>query len=335
MATDLDTERGIVRVPTGTWTVDPAHSSVEFRVKHMMISTVRGRFGEFEGTIEAAADYHQSRVRGMVKTASIDTNEPRRDDISALRTSSTSSIIRRSVSVDRDQGTIEKGTTGRGTSDARRDAPGSFEAAVHGVSGTLKGRIASVFSCAAASAAASSGALADPAHTLYMSLYKEARRADGLAIRYQGADGKTLFKLNPKRRELGAKKAGEGAGEGRRQVPRQEGCSAQAGTSSRRPRARSSGTPGSSRRSRRASPRLPERDPLHRSARGRLARRRRGLDLRRRRRRDGRRGGGARHRSRGGPSGPAARSDRCSPRSGRNKKCIASASVGKDTPSIG
>ncbi|HEX6724130.1 MAG TPA: YceI family protein [Gaiella sp.] len=80
MATELDTERGVVRVPTGTWTVDPAHSSIEFRVKHMMISTVRGRFGEFEGTIEAAPDYHDSTVRGTVKAASIDTNEPRRDD---------------------------------------------------------------------------------------------------------------------------------------------------------------------------------------------------------------------------------------------------------------
>ena len=80
MATELDTERGIVRVPTGTWTVDPVHSSVEFRVKHMMISTVRGRFGELEGTIEAAPDYHRSKVRGTVKAASIDTNEPHRDD---------------------------------------------------------------------------------------------------------------------------------------------------------------------------------------------------------------------------------------------------------------
>jgi polyisoprenoid-binding protein YceI len=80
MATELDTERGIVRVPTGTWTVDPAHSSVEFRVKHMMVSTVRGRFGEFAGTIDAASDYHESKVRGTVKAASIDTNEPRRDD---------------------------------------------------------------------------------------------------------------------------------------------------------------------------------------------------------------------------------------------------------------
>ena len=32
MATDLDTERGIVRVPTGTWTIDHAHPSVEFRI---------------------------------------------------------------------------------------------------------------------------------------------------------------------------------------------------------------------------------------------------------------------------------------------------------------
>ena len=80
MATELETGRGVVRVPTGTWTIDAAHSSVEFRVKHMMISTVRGRFGDFEGTIEAAPDYHDSKVRGTIKAASIDTNEPRRDD---------------------------------------------------------------------------------------------------------------------------------------------------------------------------------------------------------------------------------------------------------------
>jgi hypothetical protein len=35
-----------------------------------------------------------------------------------------------------------------------------------------------------------------------MSLYKEARREDGLVVRYEGKDGKTLFKLNPKRRAL-------------------------------------------------------------------------------------------------------------------------------------
>ena len=79
MATELETGRGMLRVPTGTWTIDPAHSSVEFRVKHMMISTVRGRFGEFEGTIEAAPELRHSKVRGSVEAASIDTNEPSRD----------------------------------------------------------------------------------------------------------------------------------------------------------------------------------------------------------------------------------------------------------------
>jgi polyisoprenoid-binding protein YceI len=79
MGTQLQTEQGIVRVPTGTWHVDPTHSSVEFEVKHMMIATVRGRFKEFEGTIVAAQDIGESRVSGNVKAASIDTNDEARD----------------------------------------------------------------------------------------------------------------------------------------------------------------------------------------------------------------------------------------------------------------
>ena len=79
MDTELQTEHGMVRVPTGTWHVDPAHSSVEFEVKHMMIATVHGRFREFDGTIEAAADINDSRVYGKVNAASIDTNDATRD----------------------------------------------------------------------------------------------------------------------------------------------------------------------------------------------------------------------------------------------------------------
>ena len=79
MATQLQTEQGIVRVPTGVWHVDPAHSSVEFEVKHMMIATVRGRFKEFEGTIVAAEEIADSRVYGTVEAASIDTNDEARD----------------------------------------------------------------------------------------------------------------------------------------------------------------------------------------------------------------------------------------------------------------
>jgi polyisoprenoid-binding protein YceI len=79
--TQLMTEQGMVRVPAGTWVVDPAHSSVAFEVKHMMISTVRGQLREFDGTLEAAEDDPaNSRVRGAAKVASIDTGSPDRDE---------------------------------------------------------------------------------------------------------------------------------------------------------------------------------------------------------------------------------------------------------------
>jgi polyisoprenoid-binding protein YceI len=78
--TQLQTEQGMVRVPAGTWHVDPTHSSVGFEVKHLMIATVRGHFSEFEGTIEAAEDDpSNSRVWGSVDVASIDTGNADRD----------------------------------------------------------------------------------------------------------------------------------------------------------------------------------------------------------------------------------------------------------------
>src|SRR6185295_14314234 len=71
--TQLQTERGMVRVPAGTWHVDPTHSSVAFEVKHLMIATVRGHFSEFEGTIEAAEDDPaNSRAWGSMQVASFE-----------------------------------------------------------------------------------------------------------------------------------------------------------------------------------------------------------------------------------------------------------------------
>ncbi|MEA2331998.1 MAG: hypothetical protein QOH58_2136 [Thermoleophilaceae bacterium] len=79
--TQLQTEAGIVRVPAGTWKVDPTHSSVAFEVKHLMIATVRGHFSEFDGELEAAEDDPaNSRARGSVKVASIDTGNAERDE---------------------------------------------------------------------------------------------------------------------------------------------------------------------------------------------------------------------------------------------------------------
>jgi polyisoprenoid-binding protein YceI len=67
-------------IPTGTWTIDPAHSGVEFQVKHMGIATVRGKFTEFEGTLEIGDGPAAAKAYGTVKVASIDTNEAQRDE---------------------------------------------------------------------------------------------------------------------------------------------------------------------------------------------------------------------------------------------------------------
>jgi polyisoprenoid-binding protein YceI len=79
MSTQTDLTRTSPVVPPGRWTVDPAHSTVDFAVKHMGIATVRGRFNEFEGTLEVADDLAQSKVSGKVKAASITTDEADRD----------------------------------------------------------------------------------------------------------------------------------------------------------------------------------------------------------------------------------------------------------------
>jgi polyisoprenoid-binding protein YceI len=78
--TDVSTPYGRVRVPAGTWIVDPLHSSVAFEVKYLMISTVRGVFREYDGRLAAADDDpSHSRVEGSAKVASLDTGNAERD----------------------------------------------------------------------------------------------------------------------------------------------------------------------------------------------------------------------------------------------------------------
>lgn len=62
------------------WRIDPAHNHVEFAVKHLMISTVKGRFKEIDGTVrEDTADLTRSSVELSIKAASIDTADAQRD----------------------------------------------------------------------------------------------------------------------------------------------------------------------------------------------------------------------------------------------------------------
>ena len=65
---------------TTTYTIDPAHSSAEFAVRHMMLSKVRGTFHGLAGTIALpAAGSVPASVSADIEVASIDTREPQRD----------------------------------------------------------------------------------------------------------------------------------------------------------------------------------------------------------------------------------------------------------------
>ena len=70
----------ITSVPTGTYSVDPGHSSVEFAVKHLGIATVKGSFSSFEGTLEVGDDLSSARAYGTVDVASVNTREAARDE---------------------------------------------------------------------------------------------------------------------------------------------------------------------------------------------------------------------------------------------------------------
>lgn len=67
------------KLAPGTWTADAAHSSIEFRVKHMMIANVKGRFSEFAATVDVAEDGAMS-IEGTIEAASVDTHEKQRDE---------------------------------------------------------------------------------------------------------------------------------------------------------------------------------------------------------------------------------------------------------------
>jgi len=63
-----------------TWKIDPTHSEIEFKVRHMMISTVSGSFSEFEGEVEAADDtFKDAKFRFSAEIDSISTKNNDRD----------------------------------------------------------------------------------------------------------------------------------------------------------------------------------------------------------------------------------------------------------------
>jgi len=63
-----------------TWKIDPAHSLIEFAVRHLMITTVKGRFAGVEGAVQLdETDPAFADVDVRIDVATIDTREPQRD----------------------------------------------------------------------------------------------------------------------------------------------------------------------------------------------------------------------------------------------------------------
>jgi polyisoprenoid-binding protein YceI len=66
---------------TTTWKVDKAHSSVQFTVTHMVISSVTGKFKKFDGEIKSEnADFKNAKIKFTIDAESIDTDNQKRDD---------------------------------------------------------------------------------------------------------------------------------------------------------------------------------------------------------------------------------------------------------------
>lgn len=64
-----------------TYAIDPSHSVVAFSVRHLMISTVRGSFSDFSGSLTYVKDRPDEwRVTAEIMTASVNTNDGKRDE---------------------------------------------------------------------------------------------------------------------------------------------------------------------------------------------------------------------------------------------------------------
>ena len=65
---------------TSTWNIDPAHSGAEFKVKHMMIANVRGKFSGISGVLHRfEADHTQSTLDVSIDVSTVNTQDVKRD----------------------------------------------------------------------------------------------------------------------------------------------------------------------------------------------------------------------------------------------------------------
>lgn len=70
-----------VAAPAATYDIDPTHSTVGFKVRHMMVSNVRGEFTDFQGTYTFDPEHPEATsVEVEIRVASVDTGAEKRDD---------------------------------------------------------------------------------------------------------------------------------------------------------------------------------------------------------------------------------------------------------------
>lgn len=70
---------GVELPPAGNWKIDSSHSTVEFVGRHLMVSKVRGRFTDLDGSIRVAEVPAESSVEVVINTDSLDSRDPQRD----------------------------------------------------------------------------------------------------------------------------------------------------------------------------------------------------------------------------------------------------------------
>jgi polyisoprenoid-binding protein YceI len=71
---------GVALPAAGSYVLDPTHTRIGFVARHLMVTKVRGRFGQFEGSITIGDDVASSTAEATIQTVSIDTGTPDRDN---------------------------------------------------------------------------------------------------------------------------------------------------------------------------------------------------------------------------------------------------------------
>src|SRR6516164_6800020 len=74
------TRKGHHPMATTTWNIDAAHSGINFSIRHMVFSKVRGRFTKYTGALQLDDDVTKSWVEVAIDAASIDTGTAQRDN---------------------------------------------------------------------------------------------------------------------------------------------------------------------------------------------------------------------------------------------------------------